>query len=102
MAIEDRETITAASLPQEITVPPKREAARPTIPPGFNLMSHIDDLSKNYIYEARQLAGGNLRKTAVILGVSYRSLRHLIEKFGLRDAERPQRIEASAESKPLL
>jgi DNA-binding NtrC family response regulator len=101
VAIEDRETVTAASLPQEITTPPRREAARPSIPPGFNLMSHIDDVSKGYIHEARQLAGGNLRKTAGILGVSYRSLRHLIDKFGLREAERVERIDARAESKPL-
>ncbi len=102
VAIEDRETITAASLPHEITTPPKREATRATIPPGFNLMSHIDDVSKSYIFEARQLAGGNLRKTAGILGVSYRSLRHLIDKFGLREADRIERIEARAESKPLV
>ncbi len=56
-------------------------------------MSHIDDVSKSYIHEARQLAGGNLRKTAGILGVSYRSLRHLIDKFGLREAERVERVE---------
>ena len=102
VAIEDRETLTTASLPQEITAPPRREVARPAIPPGFNLMAHIDDVSKSYIYEARQLAGGNLRKTAGILGVSYRSLRHLIDKFGLREAERMERIEPRAESKPLI
>ncbi len=44
---------------------------------------------------------GNLRKTAGILGVSYRSLRHLIDKFGLREAERVERVDARAESKPL-
>ena len=102
VAIEDRETITAASLPQEITSPPRREAARSTIPPGFNLSSHIDDLSKSYISEARRLAGGNLRKTAVILGVSYRSLRHLIDKFGLREPERADRGDGGAESKSLI
>ncbi len=102
VAIEDRETITTASLPPEITMPPKRETVRPAIPPGFNLVEHIDDLSKSYIHEARQMAGGNLRKTAVILGVSYRSLRHLIEKFGLREAERLERAEARVEAKPPL
>jgi two-component system response regulator PilR (NtrC family) len=102
VAIEDRETITAASIPREIIVPPKREAVQPLIPPGFNLMAHIDDLSKSFINEARVLAGGNLRKTAMILGISYRSLRHLIEKYGLREAERLERAEARAESKPII
>ena len=102
VAIEDRETITAASLPREITAPPKRESARPMIPPGFSLATHMDDLSKSYINEARGMAGGNLRKTAVILGISYRSLRHLIEKYGLREAERPTKIESEADAKPLI
>jgi two-component system response regulator PilR (NtrC family) len=100
VAIEDRETVTAASIPREIIAPPKREAARPMIPPGFSLMTHIDELSKSYINEARALAGGNLRKTAMILGVSYRSLRHLIDKYGLKDVERLAAAEAQTEAKP--
>jgi two-component system response regulator PilR (NtrC family) len=102
VAIEDRETITAACIPREIIAPPKRETVQPMIPPGFNLMAHVDDISKSYINEARLLAGGNLRKTAMILGISYRSLRHLIEKFGLREAGRLERTEAGAEPKPLI
>jgi hypothetical protein len=48
------------------------------------------------------LAGGNLRKTASLLGVSYRSLRHLIDKFGLKEVERLEREEARPEYKPQL
>jgi DNA-binding NtrC family response regulator len=102
VAIEDRETITAASLPREITSPPKKESTQPLIPPSFNLTSHLEDLSRKYITEARILAGGNLRKTASLLGISYRSLRHLIEKYGLRESERPERAEPRPEMKPLL
>ena len=102
VAIEDRETITGASLPREIVFPPKKETRPVLIPPNFNLMAHLDDVSKRYISEARVLAGGNLRKTASLLGVSYRSLRHLIVKFGLREAERMERAETSPEYKPQL
>jgi DNA-binding NtrC family response regulator len=102
VAIEDRETITAASIPREIIAPPKRETVQPAIPPGFNLSAHVDDVSKSFINEARLLAGGNLRKTAVILGISYRSLRHLIDKYGLREGERIERAGAGAEPKPLI
>jgi len=101
VAIEDRETITAAALPREIIVPPKRTAIQTLIPPGFNLTNHMDDISKAYINEARVLAGGNLRKTAAILGISYRSLRHLITKFGLREPEKLEKEASSMEYKPL-
>ena len=102
VAIEDRETITGASLPREIVFPPKRETREVFIPPNFNLMTHLDDISKKYINEARTLAGGNLRKTASLLGISYRSLRHLISKFGLREVERMPREGVRAELKPQL
>jgi transcriptional regulator with PAS, ATPase and Fis domain len=102
VAIEDRETITGASLPREIVFPAKKEVRPLLIPPNFNLMAHLDDVSKRYITEARALAGGNLRKTASLLGVSYRSLRHLIVKFGLREAERIERPETDSEYKPQL
>jgi DNA-binding NtrC family response regulator len=101
VAIEDRETITAAALPREIVAPPKRAAVQTLIPPGFNLVNHVDEISKAYINEARVLAGGNLRKTAVILGISYRSLRHLITKFGLREAEKLEKEETPVEYEPL-
>jgi DNA-binding NtrC family response regulator len=102
VAIEDRETVTGASLPREIVFPPRKETRQVLIPPNFNLFTHLDDVSKRYISEARMLAGGNLRKTASLLGLSYRSLRHLIEKHGLREAERMQSEEASPELKPPL
>ncbi len=102
VAIEDRETITAAALPREIVTPPKRAVVQPLIPPGFNLTGHIEKISREYINEARVLAGGNLRKTASILGISYRSLRHLITKYNLREAGKIRRDEALTEIKPGL
>jgi len=101
VAIEDRETITAASLPREIVAPPRKGAVQPLIPAGFNLTNHIDELTKAYIHEARLMAGGNLRRTAELLGISYRSLRHLISKYGLREAARPEPVEALQVGKPL-
>jgi len=102
VAIEDRETITAASLPREIVSPPRRATLQPLIPPQFNLMEHLDEIAKGYISEARAMAGGNLRKTASLLGISYRSLRHLINKYGLRgEAKEGSKVERE-ELKPAL
>ena len=102
VAIEDRETVTAASLPREIVAPPRKASPQPLIPPQFNLMNHLDEVAKGYIVEARTLAGGNLRKTASLLGVSYRSLRHLIIKYGLRGSEKTRREAERQEYKPAL
>lgn len=85
VAIEDRETITGSSLPREIVMPPRREETRALFHPGFILTKHLDEISKKYILDARQEARGNLRKTAALLGISYRSLRHLIDKYGLKN-----------------
>lgn len=51
---------------------------------GFNLTVHMDDLSKKYVRKALLSTGENLKKTASILGISYRSLRYLIDKYGLK------------------
>jgi len=102
VAIEDRETVTGASLPREIVFPPKKEVSQPRIPPNFNLTTHLDEVSKRYISEARALSGGNLRRTASVLGISYRSLRHLIDKYGLKEVERQVREQAIPEYKPQL
>ncbi|MDH7512153.1 MAG: sigma-54 dependent transcriptional regulator [Clostridiales bacterium] len=102
VAIEDRETITAASLPREIVAPPRKAMPQPLVPPNFNLADHLDEVAKGYITEARVLAGGNLRKTASLLGISYRSLRHLISKYGLRGSEKTQKEAERQEYKPAL
>jgi DNA-binding NtrC family response regulator len=101
VAIEDRETITAASLPREIITPPRKGFVQPLIPPGFNLTNHVDEVTKGFIHEARMMAGGNLRRTAMLLGISYRSLRHLITKFGLREAEKIEQAESPQNLEPL-
>ena len=85
VAIEDRETITPASLPPEILHPGREGKAPAGLEPGFNLTAYIDDISKRYIRQALQSAESNLKKAADLLGLSYRSLRYLIEKYGLKE-----------------
>jgi len=100
VAIEARETITSASLPKEILNPRQRKEIKFPLQPGFNLTGHIDDLSKKYINEAHFASGGNLRKTASILGISYRSLRYLIEKYKLKSLKKAEQKELRGEYKP--
>ena len=86
VAIEDRGTITEDSLPEELLKPNKKPETNLLFQQGFNLNSHLDEIAQDYIKEARQAANGNLKETASHLGVSYRTLRYLIDKYGLKSS----------------
>ena len=85
VAIEERETITEECLPDEIVNPQKKMELSFSVQPGFSLNETLDDISRNYVQQAMQSSGGNMKEAAFLLGVNYRSLRYLIEKLGLKD-----------------
>ncbi|MBN2246303.1 MAG: sigma-54-dependent Fis family transcriptional regulator [Candidatus Aminicenantes bacterium] len=87
VAIEERETITRMSLPSELLEPPKTQNNDFMIEPGFNLNKTLDNITQKYIHKALESARGNLTQTANLLGINYRSLRYLIEKFDLNDSK---------------
>ncbi|MCX7973377.1 MAG: sigma-54 dependent transcriptional regulator [Candidatus Aminicenantes bacterium] len=84
VAIEDRETITPASLPPEITLPVRRNETSVVFNPGFNLMAHLDEIAKNYLRQALVVTNGNMSKAASLLGLSYRSIRYLMDKYKIK------------------
>jgi DNA-binding NtrC family response regulator len=84
VAIEERNIITKESLPEELVSPRKKPETGYLFEPGFKLTSHLDEIAINYIRQARLSTEGNLRKTASLLGISYRTLRYLIEKYDLK------------------
>jgi two-component system response regulator PilR (NtrC family) len=88
VAIEDRGTITKASLPKEMLTPNKKQEASPVLEPGFDFNAVMDEISASYVKQALQFSGGNLKEAANILGVNYRSLRYLVEKHKLKEANR--------------
>ncbi len=91
VAVEDRETVTPACLPREILSPQKKNETQFLFSPGFDLMAYIDDVSKKYVQQALLATGGNLRKAAPLLGVSYRTLRYLVEKYELKAVWKEER-----------
>ncbi|MGQ9800149.1 MAG: sigma-54-dependent transcriptional regulator [Candidatus Saccharicenans sp.] len=84
VAIEDRETITTACLPPEMLGLVKREDQKVELEPGFDLNKHLDEIAKKYIIKALEKSGGRMKKAAPMLGVSYRTLRYLIDKYELK------------------
>jgi DNA-binding NtrC family response regulator len=59
----------------------------------------LDQIAKKYIQEAGSASGGNMKKMASLLGVSYRSLRYLIEKYQLKSFKKSEHREESGEDK---
>lgn len=101
VAIEDRETITLDSLPDELLTARTREETDLLFQKNFCLTSFLDEAAQSYIKQARLLSGGNLKKTASLLGISYRNLRYLIDKYKLKTDQETDEKDAKANQKPL-
>jgi DNA-binding NtrC family response regulator len=91
IAIEDRETITESSLPEELLSPQNEPERDYELKPGFDLNTAIDEISRNFVQQALRKANGNLKETAELLGINYRSLRYLIEKLELKSVRENER-----------
>jgi len=90
VALEKATVITASSLPAEViyNMDPGQDSGADwpvRLDAGdFNFNQYLDNLSKGIIIKALQLSNGNVKKTAQLLQLNYRSLRYLIEKYKLK------------------
>ncbi|MBV9956861.1 MAG: sigma-54-dependent Fis family transcriptional regulator, partial [Acidobacteria bacterium] len=86
VALERTEAIQPERLPEAITnYNPVRNASANALPAeGLNITAHLEHLEKSYILEALQRTGGNQTRAAELLHLSVRSLRHLLDKHGIR------------------
>jgi DNA-binding NtrC family response regulator len=73
---DDRGTTTVA-----LDLPP----VPVTLPAEFSLEGRIEDYEKKYITCALEQAGGVKSQAAKLLGISFRSLRYRIAKYGIVD-----------------
>ncbi|HLL71398.1 MAG TPA: sigma-54 dependent transcriptional regulator [Pyrinomonadaceae bacterium] len=87
VALERTEQIQPERLPEQITnYNPARVANALDLPDdGINLTAHLDQLEKTYLLEALRRTGGNQTRAAELLQLSVRSLRHLLDKHGIRN-----------------
>jgi two-component system, NtrC family, response regulator PilR len=86
VALETTNSIQPERLPEKITnYNPYRIAETFDFPQqGVNLTAHLDQLEKTYVLEALRRTSGNQTNAAQILALSVRSLRHLLDKHGIR------------------
>ena len=78
-------TITVDHLPESVRgFRPPTESQRVRIPgDGLNFEAHIQQIEKEYLTEALRTADGVRTRAAELLGMSYRSFRHLAKKYGI-------------------
>jgi DNA-binding NtrC family response regulator len=102
VALERTERIQPEALPQAVTnYNPARSASSSAFDlpeEGLNLTAHLEHLEKSYILEALRRTGGNQTRAAEILHLSVRSLRHLLDKHGVRNLTAQLRSDAAASS----
>lgn len=86
VALERSDAIQPERLPEAVTnYNPVRIASEFALPDeGLNITAHLEQLEKTYILEALHRTGGNQTRAAEMLHLSVRSLRHLLDKHGIR------------------
>jgi two-component system response regulator PilR (NtrC family) len=87
VALERTDQIQPERLPEQITnYNPARVADALDLPDtGINLTAYLDQLEKTYLLESLRRTGGNQTRAAELLQLSVRSLRHLLDKHGVRN-----------------
>ncbi|MBA3247610.1 MAG: sigma-54-dependent Fis family transcriptional regulator, partial [Pyrinomonadaceae bacterium] len=87
VALEMTDAIQPERLPEKINnYNPARITAAFSLPDdGLNLTAHLEQLEKTYLLEALHRTGGNQTRAAEMLQLSVRSLRHLLDKHGIRN-----------------
>ena len=86
VALERTEEIQCERLPETVlNYSPGRSASLLDLPEdGINLTAHLEHLEKTYLLEALRRTGGRQNRAAGLLQLSVRSLRHLLDKHGIR------------------
>jgi two-component system response regulator PilR (NtrC family) len=102
VALEKTDTIQPERLPDQVTnYNPARVASELELPAdGINLTAHLDQLEKSYVLEALRRTDGNQKNAADLLKMSVRSLRHLLDKHGIRGLTAQMRDERRTSEVP--
>jgi len=102
VALERTDMIQPERLTEQITnYNPIRISSDLQLPAdGINLTAHLDQLEKTYVMEALKRTEGNQTNAADLLKMSVRSLRHLLDKHGIRGLTAQMRDERRSDALP--
>jgi len=88
VALAEGEVFTVDLLPESVLqAPAVRVPVVQTLTEGRDLDSLLGDYEKRLIESALEQTGGNRTRAAEVLGVSFRSLRYRLKKYGWADEE---------------
>lgn len=90
--LSDTNELGPESLPAAVRGEVEPSTTAVALSPDFSLEKYLDDLEHRYLLEALHQAGGVKTKAAELLGLTFRSLRYRLAKYGLGEREeRPPR-----------
>jgi two-component system, NtrC family, response regulator PilR len=83
--LTDREMIMPEDLPEEVVTSAQPEKALPDIgDDGVDLEKIVEEIEKNYLFQALAKANGIKTDAAKLLNLSFRSFRHRLYKYGIK------------------
>jgi len=83
--LTDREMIMPEDLPEEVVTSLQPEKALPDIgDDGVDLEKIVEEIEKNYLFQALAKANGIKTDAAKLLNLSFRSFRHRLYKYGIK------------------
>jgi two-component system response regulator PilR (NtrC family) len=99
VALERGAEISAGRLPERILrYSPQRGSGEYHLPEeGIDLEGYLRELEKSYLLEALRRTGGNQTRAAELLQMTVRSLRHCLDKYGIRHLTSQMREAAASQ-----
>jgi two-component system response regulator PilR (NtrC family) len=84
LLFSDGEAITEADIPPEVLKSDSEEDMLPELEQGVELENCLEKIEKSYLLKALDAAGGKKIEAAKLLGLSFRSFRHRLAKYGIK------------------
>jgi two-component system response regulator PilR (NtrC family) len=91
----DSEIITNQDLPEELTARHVEYEGELIGSAGIDLESILAEVEKKYLIEALRMASGNKTDSSKLLGLSFRSFRHKLSKYGIKGLSPDGTVETS-------
>jgi two-component system response regulator PilR (NtrC family) len=86
LLFSDNQVLTEEDIPEDILPNPQgpRPQGLPPLAEGFKLEELLQSTERAYLLEALRRTGGNKTEAAKLLGLSFRSFRHRLAKYGIK------------------
>lgn len=84
LLFSEKSTLTEEDIPPEVLKDESPKEPLPEIGRGMELECCLEDIEKSYLLKALDAAGGKKIEAAKLLGLSFRSFRHRLAKYGIK------------------